>query len=225
MINYYEELPPEEQRRVTEYIGQLYRQTFLLERRYDRKTKRYQINKDYYQCSKHLEFIKAYFAIMDIEVMENSQIGVIYIRGEQVVGEKLPKLATLYILILKLIYDEQMSTVSTSVNAVTSLGEIHEKLGTYRLLKKQPSVTEIRRCLALLKRYQLIEPLDILEEMDGQSRLVIKRCLSMKGSIFSPAIPAAESPRSLTPCRSSSTPIPTAGDFLTRRRLMIRTGT
>ncbi len=173
MINYYEELPPEEQRKLTEYIGQLYRQTFLLERRYDRKTKRYQINKDYYQCSKHLEFIKAYFAIMNIEVMENSQIGVIYIRGEQVVGEKLPKLATLYILILKLIYDEQMSTVSTSVNAVTSLGEIHEKLGTYRLLKKQPSVTEIRRCLALLKRYQLIEPLDILEEMDGQSRLVI----------------------------------------------------
>ncbi|MCI9147321.1 MAG: DUF4194 domain-containing protein [Hungatella sp.] len=173
MINYYEELPPEEQRKVTEVIGQLYRQTFLLERRYDRKTKRYQINKDYYQCGKHLEFVRAYFAIMDIEVMENSQIGVIYIRGEQVVGEKLPKLATLYILILKLIYDEQMSTVSTSVNAVTSLGEIHEKLGTYRLLRKQPSVTEIRRCLALLKRYQLIEPLDILEEMDGQSRLVI----------------------------------------------------
>ena len=173
MINYYEELPPEEQRKVTEVIGQLYRQTFLLERRYDRKTKRYQINKDYYQCGKHLEFVRAYFAIMDIEVMENSQIGVIYIRGEQVVGEKLPKLATLYILILKLIYDEQMSTVSTSVNAVTSLGEIHEKLGTYRLLRKQPSVTEIRRCLALLKRYQLIEPLAILEEMDGQSRLVI----------------------------------------------------
>ena len=173
MINYYEELSPEEQRKVTESISQLYRQTFLLERRYDRKTKRYQINKEYYQCSKHLDFIKAYFAIMDIEVVENSQIGVIFIRGEQVVGEKLSKLATLYILVLKLIYDEQMSTVSTSVNAVTSLGEIHEKLGTYRLLYKQPSVTEIRRTLALLKRYQLIEPLDVLEEMDGQSRLVI----------------------------------------------------
>ena len=88
-------------------------------------------------------------------------------------GEKLSKLATFYILVLKLIYDEQMSAASTSVNAVTSLGEIHEKLGTYRLLKKQPSVTEIRRTLALLKRYQLIEPLDVLEEMDGQSRLVI----------------------------------------------------
>ena len=125
MINYYEELSPEEQRKVTESISQLYRQTFLLERRYDRKTKRYQINKEYYQCSKHLDFIKAYFAIMDIEVVENSQIGVIFIRGEQVVGEKLSKLATLYILVLKLIYDEQMSTASNSINAMTSLAEIH----------------------------------------------------------------------------------------------------
>ena len=94
MINYYEELPPEEQRKVTESIQSLYRQTFLLERRYDKKTKRYQVNREYYQCGKHMEFIKAYFSIMDIEVMENSQMGVIYIRGEQVVGEKLPKLAT-----------------------------------------------------------------------------------------------------------------------------------
>lgn len=173
MINYYEELPQEEQRKVTEVIVQLYRQTFLLERRYDRKTKRYQINRDYYECGRHLEFIRAYFAIMDIEVTENSQMGVIYIRGEQVLGEKLPRLATLYILVLKLLYDEQMSTVSSSVNAMTTLGEIHEKLGAYRLLPRQPSVTEIRRCLALLKRYQLIEPMDILEETDGSSRLVI----------------------------------------------------
>ncbi|NBH71396.1 DUF4194 domain-containing protein [Clostridiaceae bacterium] len=173
MIGYYEELSPEEQSRVTESVLQLTRQTFVLERRYDRKAKRYQLNREYYQCSKHLEFIRAYFAVMEIEVVENSQIGVIYLRGEQVVGEKLSKLATFYILALKLIYDEQMSAASTSVNAVASLGEIHEKLGTYRLLKKQPSVTEIRRTLALLKRYQLIEPLDVLEEMDGQSRLVI----------------------------------------------------
>ena len=173
MINYYEELPPEEQKKVTESIQSLYRQTFLLERRYDRKTKRYQVNREYYQCDKHMEFIRAYFAIMDIEVIENSQMGVIYIRGEQVIGEKLSKLTTLYILILKLIYDEQMSAVSASVNAITSLGDIHEKLGSYRLLKKQPSVTEIRKYLALLKRYQLIEPLDVLEEMDGQSRMVI----------------------------------------------------
>ena len=106
-------------------------------------------------------------------MVENSQMGVIYLRGEQLMGEKMPKLVTLYLLVLKLIYDEQMSTVSTSVNAMTNLSEIHEKLNTYRLLKKQPSNTEIRRSLALLKRYQIVEPLDVLDELDGFSRLVI----------------------------------------------------
>jgi len=173
VIDYFERLSEEEQRRVKESIQLLYRQTFLLERKYDRKSKRYQMNREFYQCDKYLEFIRAYFAIMDIDVIENSQMGVIYIRGEQVVGEKLPRLATLYILVLKLLYDEQMAAVSSSVNVVTTLSEIHEKLGVYRLLKKQPSVTEIRRSLALLKRYQLLEPLDVLEELDGHSRMVI----------------------------------------------------
>ena len=173
MIDYFEALSGSEQDQVSESIRRLYRQTFLLERTYDRKSKRYQTNPEFYQCSQHLEFIRNYFAIMGIEVVENSQLGLIYIRGEQVVGEKLPKLATLYVLILKLIYDEQMSSVSTSVNVVTTLSEIHEKLGTYRLLKRQPSVTEIRRSLAVLKKYQVIEPLDVLEELDGFSRLVI----------------------------------------------------
>ena len=121
MINDFEALSPEEQLRVKESVQLLYRQTFLLERKYDRRTKRYQLNREYYQCSKHMEWIRAYFAVMGIEVMENSQMGVIYLRGEQVVGEKLPRLATLYILILKLIYDEQMSGVSTSVNAMTTI--------------------------------------------------------------------------------------------------------
>ena len=173
MIDYYEALSGAEQAQVSESIRLLYRQTFLLERTYDRKSKRYQTSPEFYQCSQHLEFIRSYFAIMGIEVVENSQLGLIYIRGEQVVGEKLSKLATLYVLILKLIYDEQMSSVSTSVNVVTTLSEINEKIGSYRLLKKQPSVSEIRRSLAFLKKYQVIEPLDVLEDLDGFSRLVI----------------------------------------------------
>ena len=173
MIDYYEALSGAEQAQVSESIRLLYRQTFLLERTYDRKSKRYQTSPEFYQCSQHLEFIRSYFAIMGIEVVENSQLGLIYIRGEQIVGEKLSKLATLYVLILKLIYDEQMSSVSTSVNVVTTLSEINEKIGSYCLLKKQPSVSEIRRSLAFLKKYQVIEPLDVLEDLDGFSRLVI----------------------------------------------------
>lgn len=172
MIDYFEQLSAEEQQKVKESIQLLYRQTFLLERKYDRRSGRYQMNQEFYKCNKYLEFIRSYFSIMDIEVLENSQMGS-SICGRAGGWRKLPKLATLYILILKLIYDEQMSAVSTSMNAMTTLTEIHEKLGMYHLLKKQPSVTEIRRSLALLKRYQIVEPLDVLEELDGFSRMVI----------------------------------------------------
>ena len=44
------------------------------------------------------------------------------VQGEDLLGEKLSKLATLYLLALKLIYDEQMENVSTSVNVYTTLG-------------------------------------------------------------------------------------------------------
>ena len=179
MIDYFEALSPDEQQKVKESIQLLYRQTFLLERRYDRKNRRSQLNREYYQCAKHLEFIRAYFDLMDVEVLENSQMGVIYLRGEQVIGDKMSRLATLYILIMKLIYDEQMSAASSSADAVTTLSEIHEKLGTYRILKKQPAATEVRRTIAFLKKYQLIEPLDVLEELDGRSRLIIYPTIQM----------------------------------------------
>lgn len=173
MIPYYDELMPEEQLAVTEVIRLLYKQTFILERKYDRRTGRYLYNQDFRMCNKHLEFVREYLKIAGIEVRENSQLGVIYIQGEGQVGDKLPRLATLYILILKLIYDEQMASVSNSVHIITTLSEMNERLGNMGLLVKNPAPTEIRRAIALLKKYQVIEPLDMMEAMDPQSRMII----------------------------------------------------
>lgn len=174
MIPYYEELMPEEQAELTGIIRLLYRQTFILERRYDRRTGRYQYNKDYRLCSRHMEFIREYLKIAGVELRENSQMGVIYIQGEGQVGDKLSRLATLYLLILKLIYDEQMASASNSVHIMTSLSEMNERLGSnLGLLPRKPAPTEIRKAIALLKKYQIIEPLDILEGMDPQSRMII----------------------------------------------------
>ena len=127
MIPYYDELMQEEQAEITEVIRLLLRQTFILERKYERRTGRFQYNRDFSVCSKHLEFIRDYFAVSGISVQENSHMGVIYIQNETLVGDKLPRLATLYLLALKLIYDEQMETVSTSINVYTTLGNIHDR--------------------------------------------------------------------------------------------------
>lgn len=176
---YYDSLMQEEQAQVTSAIRLLLHQTFILEHKFDRRTGRFQYNPDFRTCNKHLEFIRDYFAISGVEVQENSQIGIVYIQGENLIGDKLPKLATLYLLVLKLIYDEQMESVSTSINVYTSLREIHEKLGGYRLFKKQPSPTDIRRAVTLLKKYQILEPLDLLEDLGSDSRMIIYPCINV----------------------------------------------
>ena len=173
MIDYYEQMTESEQKEVSDVIEHLYKQTFLLEHIYDIRNKRYMINKAYYVCEKHLPFIKAYFAIMKIEVVEHTQMGVIYLRNEQVMGEHLSMLATLYVLVLKLIYDEQMATVSSSVNVVTTLGAIHEKLGVYGLLEKEPAISKIKETLRLLKKHQIITLTDSLDAIDGYSKIIV----------------------------------------------------
>ena len=115
-IPYFDNLTEEQQKEITDSIRLLLRQTFVLERKYDKKTERLQYTAAYRTISKHFPFICHYLAVAGIELTENSHLGIIYVQGEDLLGEKLPKLATLYLLALKLIYDEQMENVSTSVN-------------------------------------------------------------------------------------------------------------
>jgi hypothetical protein len=179
MIEYMENLPDEERQQVTEVIRLLLRQTFLLERKYDKKTGRFLFNKEYRICSKHLEFLQEYFQIAGIELKENSPTGVMYLVGEDVLADKLTKLATIYLLVLKLIYDEQMSQASTSVNIYTTLGELNSRVGSFQLLKERPSATEIKRTMTLLKKYQIIEVPESIEELESESRLIIYPSINM----------------------------------------------
>ena len=177
MIDYFEQLSQEEQEDITEVIQILYRQTFLLERKYDKRSGRMQYVREYRICSKHLEFLRAYYKVAGITLKENAHMGLIYIQGEALWGEKLPRLATIYLLVFKLIFDEQMASVSSSSHFVTTLGAVNGKAGDFRVLHGLPSPTEMRRTIALLKKYQIIEPLDVLEELNEHTRLIIYPCI------------------------------------------------
>lgn len=178
MIEYYEQLLQEEQEAITEVIQLLYRQTFLLERKFDKRSGRLAFVKEYRTCDKHLEFLKEYFKVAGITLQENAHMGLIYIQGETLWGEKLPRLATVYLLVLKLIYDEQMAAVSSSSHIVTTMGAVNGKAGDFRVLKGIPSSTEMRKTISLLKKYQIVEPLDVLEELNEHTRLVIYPCIN-----------------------------------------------
>ena len=125
MILYYEELNDEEKNAVTKVIRTLLKQTFVLERKYDKKSGRPVYNKEFRTIDLHQEFLREYFKISGIELRENLHLGVFYIEGETLIGEKISRLSTIYLLILKLLYDEHMAEASSNTSVYTSLGEIH----------------------------------------------------------------------------------------------------
>ena len=178
MIEYYESLTDEEKDRMKEVIQALFRQTFLLERKYDRRSGRMTSVKEYKIAEKHIDFLREYFMVSGISLRQNVHMGVIYIQEEALWGEKLPRMATIYLLVLKLLYDEQMASASSSSHVAVTMGMLNGRAGEFHVLSSLPSPTEMRRTIALLKKYQIIEPLDVLEELDENTRLVIYPCIN-----------------------------------------------
>ena len=179
MLEYISQLSNADQERMQSVLSQLYRQTFLLERKYDKRAGRLVLKQDYYFCEQHMEFLKDYLDVAGIFIDRNTELGAIYIQGQTLLGERLPKLATIYLLLLKLIYDEQMAAASSSVNIVTTFGALSARAGEFRLTRSLSSVSEIRRALAILKKYQMIEPLDALEELNEGTRILIYPCINL----------------------------------------------
>lgn len=179
MLEYISQLSNADQERMQSVLSQLYRQTFLLERKYDKRAGRLVLNHDYDFCEQHMEFLKDYLDVAGILIEKNTELGAIYIQGQTLLGERLPKLATIYLLLLKLIYDEQMAAASSSVNIVTTFGALSARTGEFRLTRSLSSVSEIRRALAILKKYQMIEPLDALEELNEGTRILIYPCINL----------------------------------------------
>lgn len=179
MIEYYEQLSEQEKEQVRQAVELLYHQTFVLERKYEKKSGRMVLNRDYQICERHLDFLKEYFSIAGIRLEENIQTSILYIQGNQLIGDKLSRLATLYLLILKLIYEEQMAEASSSMHVFTTIAQMHGRLGSFQLLTKQPSITEVRRAVAVLKRFQVVEPVDVMEELSLESRIVIYPSIHM----------------------------------------------
>lgn len=175
MISYYDELNEEERLQVTEIIQTLYEQTYVLDCKYDRKTERYAMNRDYRLCERHLEFLQEYFKIAGVELLENRQFGIFYLQGMNVIGEKLGRIATLYVLILKMLFDEKVNLASTAMQVYTTIGEIHDKITLFHLWDRNNSryITQMRDAVRLLKKYQIIDTFDNGQDLEGDSKVVI----------------------------------------------------
>ncbi len=144
----------------------------LLQVNYITNQKEYDI-KDYYFITQYLEMFKAYFSLMDLELIFDTTYRVICIHNKQYhLRLNLRLNESIILLILRLLYDEKMKEISLVNKVIIELGDIHEKFQITGLQERRISKTELKQILNLFSRYNLLEMLDT-DYSDDLSRVIL----------------------------------------------------
>lgn len=172
MFEYMENLPTSEAELIKKTIQDLFRQTCILQFKYDPVTLVQRDNSRYQVCVKHREFIANYFAVLGCELVHEPQENIFRITGEGVLIERFNLLTTKLVLLLKIIYRDKI--MGDGLNAtVTTLSEIRRYGTETNLITKKLTTGEINEALSMLKRHQMIELPSALGNLEDDSPIYI----------------------------------------------------
>lgn len=156
MFQYLEALSPTEAEGVKKTIQDLFRQTCILQVKYDPATLTARDNPRYQICARHREFIADYLAVLGCELVHDPQDQIFRITGEGVLVEKMSLTTTKLVILLKMIYRDKI--MGEGLNAtVTNLAEIREYGKNTNLLPGRLTGQEWQAALNLMKTHQMIE--------------------------------------------------------------------
>lgn len=156
MASYIEELSVTEAENLKKTISKLFRQTCILQMRYDPVTLTPRDNLDYEICVRHRGFIEEYLAVLGCELIHDPQEHIFRLVGDGVETEKMSLTTTIIVLLVKMIYRDKI--LGAGLNAtVTTLEEIREYGKNTNLLNRKLTLAEWREALYLMSKHQMIE--------------------------------------------------------------------
>lgn len=113
----------------------------------------------YYFVLSFKEYFDEFFDVIDYEVAVDREGGAIHLRHRE--GKNLLRLKkdeTIVLLILRILYHQNLQKTSVNDNVVIDVSDIHAKYDALEL-KKKINKTDLIKILRLYKRYNLLEPL------------------------------------------------------------------
>ena len=156
MTSYLEELSMTEAENVKRTIRDLFRQTCILQVKYDPVTLTPRDNIYYEMCVRHKKFIEDYLMVLGCELTHDPQEHIFRLTGEGVETERFSLTTTIIILMIKMIYRDKILGEGLEAT-VTTLEEIREYGKNTNLLNKKLKVAEWHEALYLLSKHQMIE--------------------------------------------------------------------
>lgn len=108
MFTYLEEVSVTEAEQIRRTIQALFRQTCILQVKYDPVTLTPRDNPQYEICARHRNFIEDYVSVLGCELIHDAQEHIFRLAGEGIAPEKLNLTETLVLLLMKLIYRDKI---------------------------------------------------------------------------------------------------------------------
>lgn len=172
MFTYMEELSMSEAENLKKTITRLFRQTCILQVKYDPATLTPRDNPDYEICLRHKDFIESYLSVLGCELEHDPQEHIFRLKGDGIETEKISPVTTMIILLVRMIYRDKIMGEGLSAT-VTNLGEIREYGANTGLLKQKLTAVEWRDALYLMSRHQMIELASAVRDVKDDTPIYI----------------------------------------------------
>lgn len=178
MVTYMEELSVTEAENLKKTISKLFRQTCILQMRYDPVTLAPRDNLDYEICVRHKGFIEDYLAVLGCELVHDPQEHIFRLVGEGVETEKINLTTTMIILLVKMIYRDKI--LGEGLHAtVTMLEEIREYGKNTNLLNRKLTQAEWREALYLMSKHQMIELPGAVRDVEDRTPIYLYSTINL----------------------------------------------
>lgn len=172
MFTYLEELTVTEADQVKKTIQALFRQTCILQVKYDPATLTPRDNPQYEICSRHRNFITEYLDVLGCELIHDAQEHVFRLVGEHVPQEHLSMTETVILLLVKLIYRDRI--MGEGLNApLTTLKEIREYGKNTNLITEKLTQAQWRGVLYLMRMHQIIDVPGAVRDVEDDTPIYI----------------------------------------------------
>lgn len=178
MFAYMEELSVTEAENLKKTISKLFRQTCILQMRYDPATLTPRDNPDYEICARHKGFIEDYLEVLGCELVHDPQERIFRLIGEGVETERVSLTTTIIILLVKMIYRDKI--LGEGLNAtVTTLEEIRTYGKNTNLLNRKLTVAEWLDALYLMSKHQMIEVPGAVRDVEDRTPIYIYSTINL----------------------------------------------
>lgn len=172
MFEYMENVSQGEAENIKKTIQDLFRQTCILQVKYDPVTLTQHDNPKYQVCLRNREFISDYLEVLGCELIHDPQEHIFRIAGEGVIVERMSLTTTKLIIIMKLIYRDKI--MGEGLNATTTtLAQIREYGRNTNLIDRRLTAQEWNDALVLMKTHQMIEVPGAIANLEDNTSIYI----------------------------------------------------